>query len=63
MPPPYYDRLLEKVDPALYESVKRARQEAKEKMTPAEWQEHRNRMAREQEVRELVTEQTLIRSL
>lgn len=60
-PPPYYDRVLEKIDPALYERVKKARQEARGQMTDAEWFEHVNESYREGEVRTLVTEQTLIR--
>lgn len=63
LPPPYYDRLLEKTDPALYESVKKARAEAHEKMTSSEWFEHVNRRLREGDVKKLVTEQTLIRGV
>lgn len=36
MPPPYYDRLLEKVDPVLFARVKERRSE-REKQSPEEW--------------------------
>lgn len=60
-PPPYYDRVLEKIDPGLFEKIKKKRQEAHEEMTSSEWFEHVNRRLREGKVRTLVTEQTLIR--
>jgi len=63
MPPPYYDRILEKVDPALFEKVKKARSEAQEKMTDNEWLGHLTERLREGSVRQLVTDQTLIRSI
>lgn len=62
MPPPYYDRLLEKVDPVLFEKVKLARKEAKEIISTSEdFLEHVSERTREGEVRKLVTDQTLIR--
>lgn len=63
MPPPYYDRLLEKRDPGLYQQVKLAREAAKEKMNVSEWNASISERHREGEVRTLVTEQTLIRGL
>lgn len=63
MPPPYYDRLLEKADPALFQQVKQARKDAHEKMTHSEWYENRSRRDREGRVRQIVTDQTLIRGL
>lgn len=63
LPPPYFDRLLEKVDPTLYSKVKKSRQEAHEEMTSAEWFDHVNRRAREGHVKKLVTDQTLIRGI
>lgn len=62
-PPPYYDRILEKIDPALHALVKVEREEARKKMTDSSWYEHVNERHREGSVRTLVTEQTLIRSL
>lgn len=61
MPPPYYDRILEKCDPDLFQKVKQARKDAHKKMTGSEWLEHVNRRNREGEVRTLVTKTTLIR--
>lgn len=61
MPPPYYDRILERVDPALFERVKKARQDAHEKMTSSEWFAHVSERYREKQVRELVTDATLKR--
>ena len=63
MPPPYYDRLLEKTDPSLYEKVKKARREAQEQMTKEEFLFHVNERDREGQVRTIVTEQTLIRGI
>lgn len=63
MPPPYYDRLLEKVDPVLFQKVKKSRAEAQEKMNPAEWLEFINRRHREGAVRKIVTDTTLIRGI
>lgn len=63
MPPPYYDRLLEKADPALFERVKKARREAQEALTPEEFLFHVNERHREGEVRTIVTEQTLKRGI
>lgn len=63
MPPPYYDRVLEKVDPGLYAQVKKAREEAHEKLTSSEWFEHVEMRLREQDVRTLVTKATLIRGV
>jgi len=62
-PPPYYDRILEKVDPSLFEAVKKARDEAREKMTMEELFLHFEERHREGRVRKLVTEKTLIRSM
>jgi len=61
MPPPYYDRLLEKVDPALYAQVKKKRAEAQEELTPETFLDGVYERSLKEEVRELVTEQTLIR--
>jgi len=61
IPPPYYDRLLEKVDPQLFNRVKTARKDAQEEMNSDEWLSHIERRHREGEVRKLVTEKTLIR--
>ncbi|MEM2002726.1 MAG: hypothetical protein QXT77_08790 [Candidatus Methanomethylicaceae archaeon] len=64
LPPPYYDRLLEKVDPALFAQVKKRRIEEQEKITTkSEFHAFVNEALREGEVRKLVTEQTLIRSM
>jgi len=63
LPPPYFDRLLEKVDQRLYEVVKKKRQEAHEEMTNAEWYQHVADRRMEGDVRELVTEATLIRGV
>jgi len=63
MPPPYYDRVLEKIDPRLYESVKARRKEAHEKMNEKEMYYFLTERDREGKVRQLVTEQTLIRSM
>lgn len=63
MPPPYYDRILEKVDPGLFEKVKAARKAAHETLTSEQWLEENSERHREGEVRKLVTEQTLIRGI
>lgn len=63
LPPPYYDRLLEKTDPVLFQKVKEARREAHEKMTTSDMYEHVLERQREAAVRKLVTDATLIRSL
>lgn len=61
MPPPYYDRLLEKADPALYSKVKASREAAKEALTASKWYQHIYERYQGQEVRQLVTDSTLIR--
>lgn len=61
LPPPYYDRLLEKVDPALYEKVKKKRAESHEKMTSSEWYAGVERRLREGDVKQYVTDATLKR--
>lgn len=61
LPPPYFDRLLEKVDPQLYQDVKRKRAEAHEKMTSPEWFERVERRYRECAVKQLVVDATLKR--
>lgn len=61
LPPPYYDRLLEKVDPGLFAKVKSARKEAHEKMTGSQWWEHVERRDREGRVKTLVVDKTLKR--
>lgn len=61
IPPPYYDRLLEKVDPALFEKVKKARAEARKKPTSDEWFEGVSTRHREGAVKKLIVEQTLKR--
>jgi len=63
MPPPYFDRLLEKVDPGLYAKVKKAREDAQEKITPDEWFKGVYQRHLSLEVRKLVTEKTLIRGV
>lgn len=64
LPPPYFDRLLEKVDPSLYARVKKARQEAKGPITTREeFLEHVSESTREGKVRQLVTDATLIRGI
>lgn len=64
LPPPYYDRLLEKVDPALYARVKTARKENSQKIeTRLDFLEEVAERTREGEVRKLVTEKTLIRGI
>lgn len=63
IPPPYYDRLLEKTDPALFARVKAKRKEAQEELTKENFLFHVNERAREGEVRTIVTEQTLIRGI
>lgn len=62
LPPPYYDRLLEKTDPRLFESVKAKRSEAKEEIDfRHELLDAVNESVREEQVRILVTDQTLKR--
>jgi hypothetical protein len=62
LPPPYYDRLLEKTDPVLYEEIKKKRQQAQEQMTHRhQLLDATNESLREEEVRIIVTEQTLKR--
>lgn len=63
MPPPYYDRILEKVDPALYDKVKKAREAAQEDLNLDTFTEHVTDSLREETVRTLVTEATLKRSI
>lgn len=63
MPPPYYDRILEKIDPSLFEKVKKARAEAHEELTPDEWFTGVYERYLEGAVRTLVTEKTLIRGI
>lgn len=63
LPPKYFDRLLEKADPVLYEKVKAKRKEAHEKLTTTSLREEVTEQLREGEVLKLVTEKTLIRSL
>lgn len=64
IPPPYFDRLLEKVDPSLYAQVKKARQEAQEPIVNrSELLDHYIERHREGEVRQLVTDATLIRGV
>lgn len=63
-PPPYYDRILEKIDPKLFTQVKQARKEAQEPLTSREdLLEVFNERLREGTVRQLVTDATLIRSI
>lgn len=61
LPPPYFDRCLEKRDPRLYEYVKAARQEAHKDLTSDEWFKGVERSLREEEVKTLVAKATLIR--
>lgn len=61
LPPPYYDRLLEKADPVLFEKVKKRRAEAHEKMTSSEWFAGVERQIREGSVKRLVVDATLKR--
>lgn len=63
MPPPYYDRLLEKVDPALFQKVKTARQEAQKILTPSEWFEGVYERVLSDNVRTMVSKKTLIRGV
>lgn len=64
MPPPYYDRLLEKVDPGLFQKIKVARQEAQDPIeTTEDWLQEIYQRTISEEVRTLVTEQTLIRNI
>lgn len=61
LPPPYYDRLLEKVDPSLFEKVKKKRAEAHEKMTSEEWFQGVIDRQRVASVKKLVAKATLKR--
>lgn len=63
LPPPYYDRLLEKIDPQLFQKVKTARKEAQETLTGISLKELLNERDREGQVRTIVTDQTLIRGI
>lgn len=64
LPPPYYDRLLEKADPDLYARVKQKRAEASEEiLSPLQFLEEVYERDTKERVRTLVTEQTLIRSI
>jgi len=63
MPPPYYDRLLEKVDPSLFQKIKKARQDAQETLNNSKFLEFVDEQHRTGKVRTLITEETLIRSL
>ena len=64
LPPPYFDRLLEKADPSLYLQVKKKRQEAQEALTSREelLLAH-NELSRSEQFITLVTDATLIRSI
>lgn len=62
LPPPYYDRLLEKADPALFARVKQKRQEAQETLSSREeLVELYTELSMQGKVRQLVTDETLIR--
>lgn len=64
LPPPYYDRLLEKTDPSLYQDVKKARREAQEKIESwPDWLKALCDRDREGQVKKLVTDATLIRGI
>lgn len=63
MPPPYYDRLLEKVDPSLFNQIKKARKDAQETLTNESFLEFVDEQHRTGTVRKLITEETLIRSI
>ena len=63
MPPPYYDRLLEKVDPSLFLKVKQARKDAQEILTNEKFLDFVDEQHRTGKVRKLITDETLIRSL
>lgn len=63
LPPPYFDRLLEKVDPSLFSKVKTARKDAQEKLTPEQWFQGVYERHLSLEVRKQVTEKTLIRGV
>lgn len=63
LPPAYYDRLLEKADPALFEKVKTARKAEQEKLDIVAYKRLMIERDREGQVRQLVTEATLIRGL
>jgi len=64
IPPPYFDRVLEKVDPSLYAQIKKARQEAQESLVNrSQLLDHFTESSREGEVRQLVTDATLIRGI
>lgn len=67
MPPPYYDKLLEKTDPRLYEAIKKER--ASEQLSPSDcdyeqWVEHfGTRLRVKEEVKEKTIKTTLKRSI
>lgn len=62
MPPPYYDRVLEKIDPALFARVKQKRQEAQEPLTSRDdLVEVFTERLMVEEVRTIITDETLKR--